>query len=218
MGLRLHLRLHWQRDGDEEVAHRGWGESCVIGVAAAGKEISTRPFQLVTGRQWKGTAFGVWKSRTEVPRLVQTVRRGEMPLDPFITHKITGLENVNSAIDALHSGTCLRAVIHISDSGLEPVRLPTLKQNTRLEGGWLKKLSHWSDVCQCEMTFSVFLPDFKSRKAAPPPVLYFLSGLTCSDENVRTKSHFAQEAASKFYRLEQFVSNACPHFDNVFCL
>jgi len=178
-----------------EVAHRGWGESCVIGVAAAGKEISTRPFQLVTGRQWKGTAFGGWKSRTEVPRLVQTVMRGEMPLDPFITHKITGLENVNSAIDALHSGTCLRAVIHISDSGLEPVRLPTLKQNTRLEGGWLKKLSHWSDVCQCEMTFSVFLPDFKSRKAAPPPVLYFLSGLTCSDENVRTKSHFAQEAA-----------------------
>ena len=265
-----------------EVAHRGWGESCVIGVAAAGKEISTRPFQLVTGRQWKGTAFGGWKSRTEVPRLVQTVMRGEMPLDNYITHKYNGLENVNSAIDALHSGTCLRAVIHISDSGLEPVRLPTLKQNTRLEGGWLKKLSHWSDVCQCEMTFSVFLPDFKSRKAAPPPVLYFLSGLTCSDENVRTKSHFAQEAARvglavvfpdtsprgvnipgeddswdfgsaagfyvdataepwskhykmysyitkelpelinvsncKFYRLEQFVSNACPHFDNVFCL
>ena len=54
-----------------EVAHRGWGESCVIGVAAAGKEISTRPFQLVTGRQWKGTAFGGWKARREVPRLVQ---------------------------------------------------------------------------------------------------------------------------------------------------
>lgn len=57
-----------------EVAHRGWGESCVIGVAAAGKEISTRPFQLVTGRQWKGTAFGGWKSRREVPRLVQVIR------------------------------------------------------------------------------------------------------------------------------------------------
>merc|ERR1719376_1458380 len=146
-----------------EVAHRAWGESCVIGVAAAGKEISTRPFQLVTGRQWKGTAFGGWKSRTEVPRLVQTVMRGEMPLDAFITHKINGLENVNSSIDALHSGTCLRAVVHINDSGLSPVSLPTLKQNTRLEGGWLKKLSHWSEVCQCEMTFSVFLPDFKSH-------------------------------------------------------
>merc|ERR1711963_478317 len=103
-----------------EVAHRGWGESCVIGVAAAGKEICTRPFQLVTGRNWKGTAFGGWKSRTEVPRLVQTVMRGEMPIDAYITNKINGLENVNSAIEALHSGTCLRAVIHISDSGLKP--------------------------------------------------------------------------------------------------
>ena len=99
-----------------EVAHRGWGESCVIGnndpinkwqkrlkliyfallgVAAAGKEISTRPFQLVTGRQWKGTAFGGWKSRTEVPKLVQTVMRGEMTLDPYITHTYKGLKGVN---------------------------------------------------------------------------------------------------------------------------
>ena len=178
-----------------EVAHRGWGESCVIGVAAAGKEISTRPFQLVTGRNWKGTAFGGWKSRTEVPKLVQTVMRGEMPLENYITHKYNGLENVNSAIDALHGGSCLRAVVHIADSGIQPAKLPKLKQNQRLENGWMKQLSHWSEECQCEMTFSVFLPDFKSRKAAPPPVLYFLSGLTCSDENVRTKSHFAQEAA-----------------------
>ena len=105
-----------------EVAHRGWGESCVIGVAAAGKEISTRPFQLVTGRSWKGTAFGGWKSRTEVPRLVQTVMRGEMDLDPYITHTFKGLENVNESITALHSGDCLRAVIRISDSGLTPAR------------------------------------------------------------------------------------------------
>merc|ERR1712212_50275 len=87
-----------------EVAHRGWGESCVIGVAAAGKEISTRPFQLVTGRNWKGTAFGGWKSRTEVPKLVQTVMRGEMALEPFITHTFKGLDQVNASIDALHSG------------------------------------------------------------------------------------------------------------------
>lgn len=177
-----------------EVAHRGWGESCVIGVAAAGKEISTRPFQLVTGRNWKGTAFGGWKSRTEVPKLVQTVMRGEMPLDNYITHKYNGLENVNSAIEALHDGTCLRAVVHIADSGLTPARLPKLKQNQRLENGWLKQLSHWSDVCQCEMTFSVFLPDPQTRTAPLPPVLYYLSGLTCSDENVKTKGHFAQEA------------------------
>ena len=105
-----------------EVAHRGWGESCVIGVAAAGKEISARPFQLVTGRSWKGTAFGGWKSRTEVPRLVQTVMRGEMDLEPYITHTFQGLEKVNESITALHSGDCLRAVVRISESGLTPAR------------------------------------------------------------------------------------------------
>jgi len=177
-----------------EVSHRGWGESCIIGVAAAGKEISTRPFQLVTGRNWKGTAFGGWKSRTEVPRLVQTVMRGEMPVDGYITHKLQGLEKVNEAIEALHSGTCLRAVIHIGDNGLPKAKLPKLKSNVRLENGYMKQLSHWSETCQAEMTFSVFLPDLPSRKAAPPPVLYYLSGLTCSDENARTKAHFAQEA------------------------
>eukprot|EP00092_Neocalanus_flemingeri_P019477 GFUD01021100.1.p1 GENE.GFUD01021100.1~~GFUD01021100.1.p1 ORF type:complete len:684 (+),score=163.53 GFUD01021100.1:234-2285(+) len=178
-----------------EVAHRGWGESCVIGVAAAGKEISTRPFQMVTGRTWKGTAFGGWKARTEVPKLVQTVMRGEMALEPFITHTFNGLENVNASIDALHGGTCLRAVIQISESKLTQSRLPKLKGNIRFEGGWMKQLSHWSEACNCEMTFSVFLPDPQSRTAPPPPVLYYLSGLTCSDENARTKSHFAQEAS-----------------------
>merc|ERR550519_525450 len=127
-----------------EVAHRGWGQSCVIGVAAAGKEISTRPFQLVTGRHWCGTAFGGWKSRTEVPRLVQTVMRGEMDLDGYITHKLQGLENVNESIAALHSGDCLRAVIRISDSGLTPARTIKFKGDIRLDGGWLKQVSHWS--------------------------------------------------------------------------
>lgn len=78
-----------------EAAHRGFGESCVIGVAAAGKEIATRPFQLVTGRQWKGTAFGGWKSRQDVPKLVNKVILGELNIDDFITHTIDGLENVN---------------------------------------------------------------------------------------------------------------------------
>ncbi|XP_023326261.1 alcohol dehydrogenase class-3 [Eurytemora carolleeae] len=178
-----------------EVAHRGWGESCVIGVAAAGKEISTRPFQLVTGRNWKGTAFGGWKARTEVPKLVQTVMRGEMALEPYITHTYQGLEHVNESIDALHSGSCLRAVIHIGESGIQPQALPKLKGNVRFEGGWLKQMSHWSESCQCEMTFSVFLPDQQSRTAPLPPVLYYLSGLTCTDDNARTKSQFAQEAA-----------------------
>jgi len=177
-----------------EVAHRGWGESCVIGVAAAGKEISTRPFQLVTGRCWKGTAFGGWKARTEVPKLVQTVMRGEMPLEPFITHTFKGLEKVNASIDALHSGQCLRAVVHIGDSDLPQAKLPTLKGNVRVEGGRMKQLSHWSEACQSNMNFSVFLPDQVNRTAPLPPVLYFLSGLTCTDEQARTKAHFAQEA------------------------
>jgi len=178
-----------------EVAHRGWGESCVIGVAAAGKEISTRPFQLVTGRNWKGTAFGGWKSRTEVPKLVQTVMRGEMALEPYITHTFKGLEHVNASIDALHGGDCLRAVVQIGESGLPPVALPKLKSNQKVEGGWMKQLSHFSETTQCEMTFSVFLPEQLSRKAPLPPVLYYLAGLTCNDEHGRTKSHFAAEAA-----------------------
>jgi len=177
-----------------EVAHRGWGESCVIGVAAAGKEISTRPFQLVTGRQWKGTAFGGWKSRTEVPRLVQTVMRGEMKLDPYITHTFQGLEGVNDSIKALHEGDCLRAVVHIAKNEMPAAQLPQLKSDIRFEGGSMKQFTHWSDACQCEMTFSIFLPERVTRHEPDPPVLYYLSGLTCSDENARTKAHFAQEA------------------------
>ena len=97
-----------------ESAHRGFGESCVIGVAAAGREISTRPFQLVTGRQWKGTAFGGWKSRQDVPKLVNKVILGELNIDDFITHNFETLEDVNKSIDVLHSGECLRAVVKIS--------------------------------------------------------------------------------------------------------
>ena len=70
-----------------ESAHRGWGTSCVIGVAAAGKEVSTRPFQLVTGRTWKGTAFGGYKSRSEVPELVDEHLRGDLPLAQYVTHR-----------------------------------------------------------------------------------------------------------------------------------
>lgn len=94
-----------------ECAHRGWGESCVIGVAASGHEISTRPFQLVTGRVWKGTAFGGFKSRKDVPKLVQRNLDGELPIDHFITHRFNGLDKTNDAIEALHSGCCLRAVV-----------------------------------------------------------------------------------------------------------
>lgn len=94
-----------------ECSHRGWGTSCVIGVAANGHEISTRPFQLVTGRVWKGTAFGGWKTRTDVPKLVDQYMAGSLPVDHYITHKYDGVEATNDAITALHSGDCLRAVV-----------------------------------------------------------------------------------------------------------
>ena len=94
-----------------ECAHRGWGTSCVIGVAASGHEISTRPFQLVTGRVWKGTAFGGWKTRTDVPKLVNRYLEGELPIDQYITHVYEGLEKTNEAVNALHSGDCLRSVV-----------------------------------------------------------------------------------------------------------
>jgi S-(hydroxymethyl)glutathione dehydrogenase / alcohol dehydrogenase len=73
-----------------ECSHRGWGTSCIIGVAASGHEISTRPFQLVTGRVWKGTAFGGFKSRTDVPKLVEKYLSGQLPIDHFITHNFRG--------------------------------------------------------------------------------------------------------------------------------
>mmetsp|Transcript_6647 Transcript_6647/g.8050 ORF Transcript_6647/g.8050 Transcript_6647/m.8050 type:complete len:406 (-) Transcript_6647:188-1405(-) len=94
-----------------ESAHRGWGESCVIGVAAAGEEISTRPFQLVTGRKWTGTAFGGFKSRSEVPPLIDDYENGDLKLDHYITHRFSGIEGTIDAIEALHSGDCLRAVV-----------------------------------------------------------------------------------------------------------
>ncbi|CAB1115909.1 unnamed protein product [Ectocarpus sp. CCAP 1310/34] len=97
-----------------EAAHRGWGESCIIGVAAAGHEISTRPFQLVTGRIWKGTAFGGWKSRSQVPGLVDDYISGKLPIDHYITHTFEGVDKTNDAIDALHHGGCLRAVVTYS--------------------------------------------------------------------------------------------------------
>src|SRR5699024_8130639 len=94
-----------------ECCHKGWGESIVIGVAGAGQEISTRPFQLVTGRVWRGTAFGGVKGRSELPGMVEQAMRGEIRLDPFITHNLP-LERINEAFDLLHAGKSIRTVVH----------------------------------------------------------------------------------------------------------
>ncbi len=94
-----------------ECCHKGWGESIIIGVAAAGKEISTRPFQLVTGRVWRGSAFGGVKGRTELPSYVAKAESGEIPLDKFITHTMP-LDDINKAFELMRSGESIRTVIH----------------------------------------------------------------------------------------------------------
>ncbi|HDX8372254.1 S-(hydroxymethyl)glutathione dehydrogenase/class III alcohol dehydrogenase [Aeromonas dhakensis] len=94
-----------------ECCHKGWGESVIIGVAGAGQEISTRPFQLVTGRVWRGSAFGGVRGRSELPSYVQRYLQGEFKLDDFITHTM-GLEQINEAFDLMHEGKSIRSVIH----------------------------------------------------------------------------------------------------------
>ena len=96
-----------------ECCHKGWGESVVIGVAGAGQEISTRPFQLVTGRVWRGSAFGGVKGRSELPEIVERYMAGEFALNDFITHTM-GLEKINEAFDLMHEGKSIRSVIHFA--------------------------------------------------------------------------------------------------------
>lgn len=93
-----------------ECCHKGWGESIVIGVAGAGQEISTRPFQLVTGRVWRGTAFGGARGRTDVPKIVDWYMEGKINIDDLITHTMP-LEDINSAFDLMHAGESIRSVV-----------------------------------------------------------------------------------------------------------
>ena len=93
-----------------ECCHKGWGESIIIGVAPAGAEIATRPFQLVTGRVWRGTAFGGARGRTEVPRIVDWYMDGKINIDDLITHTMP-LEDINSAFDLMHEGKSIRSVV-----------------------------------------------------------------------------------------------------------
>jgi S-(hydroxymethyl)glutathione dehydrogenase/alcohol dehydrogenase len=93
-----------------ECSHKGWGESYIIGVAGAGQEISTRPFQLVTGRAWKGSAFGGARGRSDVPKIVDWYMNGKVQIDPLITHTMP-LEDINKAFDLMHEGKSIRSVV-----------------------------------------------------------------------------------------------------------
>jgi len=97
-----------------ECAARGWGESIVMGVAAAGQEVSTRPFQMITGRSWKGTAFGGYKSIPQVPELVEKYMRKEVKLDEYVTHEMP-FSSINEAFELLHEGKCLRVVLSFDE-------------------------------------------------------------------------------------------------------
>lgn len=97
-----------------EACHKGWGVSVIIGVAGAGQEIATRPFQLVTGRTWKGTAFGGWKSRDSVPELVKEYLAGQLKVDEFVTHTLP-MNKINDAFDLMHHGQSIRAVVTLSE-------------------------------------------------------------------------------------------------------
>ncbi|KAH9292576.1 hypothetical protein KI387_042236, partial [Taxus chinensis] len=96
-----------------ECCHKGWGTSVIVGVAASGQEISTRPFQLVTGRVWKGTAFGGFKSHSQVPWLVEKYMNKEIKVDECITHNLT-LDQINDAFHLMHGGNCLRVVLKMN--------------------------------------------------------------------------------------------------------
>jgi S-(hydroxymethyl)glutathione dehydrogenase/alcohol dehydrogenase len=95
-----------------ECCHKGWGESVIIGVAGAGQEISTRPFQLVTGRVWRGSAFGGVKGRSQLPGIVEQYLNGDFGLQEFITHTM-GLDEINEAFDLMHKGESIRSVVHM---------------------------------------------------------------------------------------------------------
>ncbi|MCV6576829.1 MAG: S-(hydroxymethyl)glutathione dehydrogenase/class III alcohol dehydrogenase [Cohaesibacter sp.] len=101
--------VHVMRDA-LECCHKGWGESIIIGVAGAGQEISTRPFQLVTGRSWRGTAFGGARGRTDVPKIVDWYMEGKIDIDQMITH-VMPLDEINTAFDLMHEGKSIRSVI-----------------------------------------------------------------------------------------------------------
>jgi len=94
-----------------ECAHKGWGQSIIIGVAGAGQEITTRPFQLVTGRSWRGTAFGGARGRTDVPKIVDWYMDGKIQIDPMITHQMP-LNDINKAFDLMHAGKSIRSGVN----------------------------------------------------------------------------------------------------------
>jgi hypothetical protein len=162
-----------------ECTHMGWGVSTVIGVAGAGQEIRTRPFNLVVGRTWKGTAFGGVKGRSQLPGYVDNYMAGQdRTRPPGHPHHAAGRHQPRLRPDARRQEHPL---------GHHFLR-PAMKRIERIKefGGWLERWQHDSTACHCTMTFSVYLPPQAATQKLP--VVYWLSGLTCTDDNVRVKA------------------------------
>eukprot|EP01006_Ploeotia_vitrea_P012909 TRINITY_DN34015_c0_g1_i1.p1 TRINITY_DN34015_c0_g1~~TRINITY_DN34015_c0_g1_i1.p1 ORF type:complete len:684 (+),score=114.26 TRINITY_DN34015_c0_g1_i1:150-2054(+) len=187
-----------------ECAHKGWGESVIIGVAAAGQEISTRPFQLVTGRVWRGTAFGGAKGRDDLPKMTAAFMRGKLNIDDYITHNFK-FEEINQAFDVLAKGESIRSVMHFNVEA-PPTAVKTGLTQTKCAksaDGEVRQFKHTSQALGgVDMTFNVFFPPQSNKRAVP--ALIYLSGLTCTDENFITKGGATRFAA------EHGIALVCP--------
>ena len=143
--------------------------------------------------------------------MVNKIMLGELPIDKFITHNFKGLNEVTPLVDALHGGSCLRGVLHIHPYEMPDAPKLTVMSKTKLFGGVLKKVKHWSHCNQCEMKFNIFLPtdDIKAQRGKKAyPVVYYLSGLTCNENNFTDKSGFASFA--KKHNLVVIVPDTSP--------
>ena len=171
-----------------ECCHRGWGVSVIIGVAGAGQEIATRPFQLVTGRVWKGTAFGGARGRTDVPRIVDWYMDGKIEIDRLITHKLP-LERINEAFDLMHEGDVdphrRRVLMHAARDAVRAALL-------RRRAGVLpprhrrRRRADALRACTCRR---------QARRGRRGPALYYLAGLTCTEETFAIKAGAQRVAA-----------------------
>ena len=171
-----------------ECCHKGWGTSIIIGVAPAGAEIATRPFQLVTGRNWRGSAFGGARGRTDVPRIVDWYMDGRINIDDLITDVIP-LEQINEGFHHMHEGKGIRTVVPLLMTG------PERTGGHRCFGGDNGFYKHASSEIGGIMTFTVYVPpQARHRKV---PALLYLAGLTCNHETFIIKGG-AQRLAAEY--------------------
>ena len=175
-----------------ECCHRGWGESIIIGVAEAGREIATRPFQLVTGRVWRGTAFGGARGRTDVPKIVDWYMEGKINIDDLITHKLPlGAHQRGLRPDARGQVDPRRRRVLMTGFGSDGLRL---ERSNRCYGGSVGVYAHGSSEIGGGMRFSVYLPPAADRGRVP--ALLYLAGLTCNEDTFMTKAGAIPHAAA----------------------